>query len=243
MLPDLERLVRLQQLDDSVAVALKGIDSFPSKIEDLKARIDAKTESMEAAKSQMDVIKTSKQELEKDVSQVQVRLNRFNEQLMEVKTTEQLHAVQSEIQTAKAEVQRFEDQILQCMLEIDELKEKVDIAEQAVKTEQEAVSIERAKLENEQNVLQEAVKRHAEEREALVETISTNTVALFETLSRSRKGIAIGKAVNGRCSVCQVAVRPQLYNELRQNATLQQCESCQRILYFPRETSLATESP
>ena len=41
MLPDLERLVRLQQLDDAVAVALKGIDSLPSRTEALKARIDS----------------------------------------------------------------------------------------------------------------------------------------------------------------------------------------------------------
>ena len=242
MLADLERLVRLQQLDDAVAEALKGIDSLPSRTEALVARIDSKSELMDAARSRMDGVKHSRQELEKEVAQVQARLTRFKEQIMEVKTTEQLHAVQSEIRTAEAEVQRFEDKILQSMLEIDELNEKVQIAEQAVKTEQDAVSIEQEKLENEQNALRETVEQHAEERKTLVETISTNTMTLFETLSRSRKGIAIAKATNGRCSVCQVAVRPQLYNEVRQNATLQQCESCQRILYFPLETSLAAES-
>ena len=242
MLPDLERRVRLQQLDDAVAVALKGIDSLPSRTEALKARIDSKSAVMDEAKCQMDSAKTSRQELEKEVAQVQVRLTRFKDQDMEVKTTAQLHAVQSEIQTAEAEVQRLEDKILQCMLEIDDLNEQVNIAEHAVKTEQEAVSIEQTKLKTEQNTLQETVEQHAKERKTLVETISTNTLTLFETLSRSRKGIAIAKDTNGRCSVCQVAVRPQLYNEVRQNATLQQCESCQRILYFPQETSLAVES-
>ena len=35
---------------------------------------------------------------------------------------------------------------------------------------------------------------------------------------------------------CRVRLRPQLYNDVRLNRTLIQCESCQRILYYPPAT-------
>ena len=37
---------------------------------------------------------------------------------------------------------------------------------------------------------------------------------------------------NGFCTACHVALRPQLYNEVRSNETLIACESCSRILYY-----------
>ena len=38
--------------------------------------------------------------------------------------------------------------------------------------------------------------------------------------------------VNKSSFHCHVALRPQLYNEVRSNETLIACESCSRILYY-----------
>ena len=34
------------------------------------------------------------------------------------------------------------------------------------------------------------------------------------------------------CTICHVRLRPQVFNEVRQNNAIIQCDSCQRILYF-----------
>jgi uncharacterized protein len=51
-------------------------------------------------------------------------------------------------------------------------------------------------------------------------------------VAHGRKGIAVAEARDGLCSVCHVRLRPQIYNEVRRNESLHQCESCTRILYY-----------
>ena len=58
-------------------------------------------------------------------------------------------------------------------------------------------------------------------------------IALFEQVAKVRKGVAICTATrDGLCSVCHVRLRPQVFQLVRQNDQIIQCDSCQRILYY-----------
>jgi len=242
MLAELERLIRLQKLDNSVATARLSIEQYPSKSAALDARINEQTSILENVEQRITEQKDERQELEKSVAQIQTRLTRFKEQSMDVKTNKELWAIQSEISTAENEIQNLEEQILERMLQSDELADELVTAKNAVTLEQTEVSKEREQLEKEHSQLQAQVDQHATDRLALVAEIPSPAMALFETLSRGRKGIAVGEARDGRCSECLVRLRPQLYNEVRRNSSLLQCESCQRILYS-RLGSAASTSP
>jgi hypothetical protein len=70
------------------------------------------------------------------------------------------------------------------------------------------------------------------ERAQVAASVSPDTLALFERVSKHRKGLAMSEAREGLCTQCHVRLRPQVYNELRRNESVMQCESCSRILYF-----------
>ena len=42
----------------------------------------------------------------------------------------------------------------------------------------------------------------------------------------------MAEARDGLCTVCHVRLRPQVFNEVRRNDGIIQCDSCTRILYF-----------
>tara|TARA_B100000029_G_C17596926_1_gene964499 strand:+ start:1931 stop:2662 length:732 start_codon:yes stop_codon:yes gene_type:complete len=242
MLAELERLIRLQQIDKSVAKARLSIDKFPSTSDALDARINERTSVLENVEQRIAKQKSERQELEKSVAEIQTRLSRFKEQSMNVKTNKELWAIQSEIETAENEIQRLEEQILERMLQSDELSSELATAKKAVELEKIAVSKERDQLEKERNQLQAQVDRHTTDRTALIAEIDPPSMMLFDTLSRGRKGIAVGEAKDGRCCECLVRLRPQLYNEVLLNTSLIQCESCQRILYYSVESISSANS-
>ena len=68
-------------------------------------------------------------------------------------------------------------------------------------------------------------------------------VALFEHVSRARKGHAMAEARDGHCTACHVRLRPQVFNDVRRGDKLVQCESCTRILYVvpPKPAAPATQ--
>ena len=235
MLPDLERLIRLQELESAVTAARQAIAAFPSRREALATRLAEHTRRLEAAELRLTENKAARRVREKEVAAVQSRLTKFREQLMAVKTNKEYHAVQSEIAGANAEVQRLEDLILERMLEADELADEVDQARHALAEEQAAVREEQSRLERDRDRFLARVENHDEDRTALVTDLPSQLLETFDTLIRGRKGIAVGAVREGRCGACQVRLRPQLYNDVRLNDRLIQCESCQRILHYPAE--------
>ena len=73
----------------------------------------------------------------------------------------------------------------------------------------------------------------------LVKQIPEGSLALFDQVARSRKGLALSRVKDGLCSVCHVRVRPQTSQDVRFGKALLQCESCQRILYYIPEPAAA----
>ena len=113
MLPDLDRLIRLQELETDVTKARQAIEAFPAQREALAARLADHAGRLETAEQKLATHKADRRTLDKDVAAAESRLTRFKEQLMAVKTNKEYHAVQSEIASASAEIQRLEDLILE----------------------------------------------------------------------------------------------------------------------------------
>jgi predicted nucleic acid-binding Zn-ribbon protein len=68
-------------------------------------------------------------------------------------------------------------------------------------------------------------------------------LSTFEIVARRRNGIAVTEARDGICTTCHVRLRPQVFNTVRRNEAILQCDSCQRILYFaPKVVADASDS-
>ncbi len=231
MLPDLERLIKLQQLDDFVERARRTIADHPAAVKSLDDRLAAVRENVAAAKQRTADNQAARRALEKDLAAVQGRLSKFRDQLMEVKTNREYQAMQKEIETAQVEVRAVEDRILDRMVEADELVGAVKEAEAAQAAAHKEIDAERQRMETEVTQLQRQLEQTGGQREALLAEVSPAALAIYRSVAPKRRGIAVAEARNGLCTICQVRLRPQVFNDILRNDTIIQCDSCQRILY------------
>jgi predicted nucleic acid-binding Zn-ribbon protein len=176
--------------------------------------------------------RAARQEIEKDLAAVQTRLSKYKDQLMAVKTNKEYQAMQTEISVAEQAVRSQEDRLLDRMEETDALATELKAAEAALKAEQAEVAREKQALEAELGSDEQELQRLAGERARVAGLLSPAALALFEHVARHRRGLALSEAREGHCTQCHVRLRPQVYNEVRRNEGLLQCESCSRILYF-----------
>jgi len=232
MHPDLERLVRLQQIETFSDGARRKIADLPDRLRALDARCAAAREAVDAARAALADNQAARRSLEKDLAALQGRLAKFRDQLMEVKTNREYQAMQKEIEVAQTEVRKTEDQLLERMIEADELGHHVKRAELAAVAEQTAVGDERHQLEEGVSALQAELDRVAQTRTVTMAGLPPPVLAVFEQVSKLRRGTAVAEARDGHCTLCNVRLRPQVFNEIRKNDSLIQCDSCQRILYF-----------
>ena len=239
---DLERLIRLQKLDTAADEARRVIAAMPERLGALQAQLERTRQDFDDAKAHLAASQEARRAIEKDLSVIQARLTRFKDQLMEVKTNREYQAMQKEIETAQHEVQAFEERILERMLEADELTAAIKAAEARVAETERSAAAERKALEQERGVLEAQLDETARARQEIVGQLPGEALAIFEKVSRTRKGIAVAQARDGLCVVCHVRLRPQVLVEVRRNDRVIQCESCQRILYYVAPTGSA-EAP
>ncbi|MBI4886030.1 MAG: hypothetical protein HY824_02955 [Acidobacteria bacterium] len=245
MTPDLERLVRLQELDTAIEEARRKIAAHPQRLADADARLHAAADRVALVHQRLKDNHEGRRALEKDAAVFQGRLAKFKDQLSEVKTNREYQAIQHEIAGAQTELGGVEEKVLERMLEADEIAADVKEAEAALARQQKAVDAEKRALGEELALLQQAFATATDARVALVAEAEPSLVGLFEQVARVRKGVAICPATReGLCSVCHVRLRPHVFQQIRQNDQIIQCESCQRILYYtPPPAAAETPAP
>jgi predicted nucleic acid-binding Zn-ribbon protein len=232
MSPELERLIKLQEIETRAAEAQKHIAEAPGKIAALDAKLSAARDSVAAARQAIADSQARRRTFDKDLIAAQQRLSKYKEQLMAVKTNDEYHAMQHQITAAEAEVGRVEEQVLVNMMEADELAAKLKAAEAALKADETVVARERSAIEADAAEQQTVAERSAEERSTLMPQLSRDAADMFQRVMKARQGIAVAPAVSGHCSICHVRLRPQVFNTIIKNEEIVQCDSCQRILYY-----------
>jgi len=233
MVPELEHLIELQRLDTTVADAKARIAAHPQRLAEADARLADTAEALNAAKERLKTSQEERRALEKDAAVYQGRLSKFKDQLSAVKTNREYQAMQHEIETAQHELGVAEEKVIEHMVDGDSLVAAVKQAEAALAVRQKEITAEKKMLEAELAEVEAALTSAQAARVAVIAQLDQSVLARFELVSRQRKGIALTLVTHdGLCSACHVRLRPPVFQQVRQNASIVQCESCQRIMYY-----------
>ncbi len=237
---DLERLIALQRLDSAAQEARRRLAEEPERTQALDARLESIRQRIAAEKARLADNQNARRDLEKENAVHQTRLSKFRDQLMAVKTNVEYQAMQKEIQFAQTEVKAIEEKILVQMLASDEVAATIKTLERELAAEQKAVDADRQALSKELQESQEALSHIDVERQEVSRSIAPDILRLFAQVSERRHGIAVAEARDGICTICHVRLRPQVFNTVRRNAAIIQCDTCQRILYFVQPAAPAS---
>jgi predicted nucleic acid-binding Zn-ribbon protein len=240
---DIQRLIDLQRLDSIAMEAQRRLAEEPERLKTLDARLEAARAHVAEAKERLAASQTARREIEKDVAVHQGRLSKYRDQLMAVKTNVEYQAMQKEIEYAQTEVKALEDKILERMLEADEYTATIKQAEAALAAEQKAVDAEKKTLASEVSAKRDAIARVGTERGDVIRALDPKVLAVFELVASRRNGVAVAEARDGICTICHVRLRPQVFNTVRRNEEIIQCDSCNRILYFAAAPAAGTAQP
>ena len=233
MSPDLQRLIELQRLETAIADAKAKIAAHPQRIADADAQLALAAQVLEAAKNRLKDNQEARRTLEKDVALYQGRLAKFKDQQSAVKTNREYQALGHEIETAQHDLGGVEEKVLERMVEADTIALDVKQAESLFAARRKEIEAAKQQLGDELATLESALKTASDGRAALLTSLDPRLIATFEQVARVRKGIAVTMATrDGLCSVCHVRLRPQVFQQVRHNDAIIQCDSCQRILYY-----------
>src|SRR5262245_4426010 len=202
MFPALDLLIRLQAVETRAAEAHKRIADAPGEIAALDAKLTASQETLAAAKQAVADTQAARRTLDRDLLAAQQRLSKYKEQLMEVKTNVEYHAMQHQIEAATAEVGKVEEAILVNMLHADDVNAQVKAAESALKASEAAIAKERAAIQADAAAKEKDLEASDAERREILPQLERGQLEMFERVSKARQGIAVARAADGHCTIC-----------------------------------------
>lgn len=231
VLPALETLIALQQLDTAADGARKRLSELPAAEEAIRKQDAAAQQRVDAAKAALAANQHERRELEKQVAGVDSRLAKFDDHRAAVKTNQEYTALLHEIATAKAEKDGLEEQILILMEAADGLQAAVKDADRAAADARADGEARRAAMAVERRSLDAELARLAGEKQTTAAPLDKALLARYEQLLKQRKMVAVAELQGELCTACHVRLRPAVTQLVRRNAEIIACDSCQRILF------------
>jgi uncharacterized protein len=242
MLQDLALALRLQALDRKIANFETEIATLPKHIAEIEKKLESHKRRLEADQAALVANQRDRKKLEGDINVHEAKISKLRDQMTGAKTNEQYKAFQNEIAYAEGEVRKAEDRILDLMEQSEPLDKNVKAAEADLKVEQQHVEQEKKRAREQTANDQSQLSATQEDRKAIVAEVEPRFYTEYERIRKKTKNTPIADATDGRCSACQISLRPQFFQDLRSGEKVMYCESCGRILTYNPIIDVASEA-
>jgi uncharacterized protein len=231
MLPDVQRLIDLQQADREIHRLKEEIAALPKRVAAIEAKLAGTKDVLEKAKAAVKADEATKRKHEQSIQDEQGKISKFRDQSLAVKTNEQYKALLAEIQFSEQNIRSFEDKILELMVNAEARDKQVKAAEAELKAE--TAEIEKEKAEARTRTAEDEAQLAVwnAKRDQARTGVDESLLRQYDRVAKYR-GTGISEVRDQKCLACQVMLRPQTYNEVRSGTRVIECDSCQRILYY-----------
>jgi len=242
MLPELQNLLELQKADAEILRLKEEIAALPRRVAAIEEKLAGTRSVLEKAKTAMKNDDAARRKYETSIQDLQQKISKYRDQMLDVKTNDQYRALQHEIDFSQAEIRSIEDKILELMVNAESREKQVKSADAELKEETAEIEKEKAQARQTTAEDEKQLAHWNAQRDKLREGVPADLLRHYERVQKLRK-TGISEVRDHKCMACQVMLRPQTYNEVRSGNQVVICDSCQRILYFDPASEVVVERP
>lgn len=250
MNPDLEHLIVLQSQDLDLQRLRAELAEAPRRVKAAEVVLGAAEKALASVRSSLAQEDKLRRGQESEIASQRSKTERLRRSLDAATSAAQVTAFEHEIHFAQTAIARLEDEELASMERTEALEGELTHAEALVKRRTTELDTERARAARTAAENQEAITGIELQRKELRAQLDEHWLSVYDRLTKT-KGTAIaealGTATQGKCSACQMAVRPQRWQDLTgrdHDDTIFTCDTCGRMLFWDprRDTPKAWEA-
>src|SRR6185295_2999644 len=170
-------------------------------------------------------------ELQTDFRTMMQQIEHSREKLNRSRTEREQQAAQRELEELRKLVRDREEEIARLDSDTSGVRTQVDTSEAEHKRITEELTAKEGDIKAKVAQLESDKNARGGGRDAIVKRIPPQIYRRYEMI-RGRRGTALAQTTDGTCKACNMSLPPQLFHKLRREPVLEQCPSCNRLIYF-----------
>ncbi len=231
-------LVELQLVENAISARSSEMENIKSSKEQASALEELKktTEEFDKINNVYTGLESRRKKLEDTVEMQNERIKSNEGKLFSgtITSAKELENYQEEVKILKQKNSEMEDQILELMIELEEMSDKVKLA-QAEKDKAEA-NVNR--INNEINekieVLKHIIEGLKKRRDDVISRIPSDHLNKYRELKGKKGGIAVAVLKDNFCNVCNMQIPAIAAEKIEDVDEIYQCPLCGRIAVIYR---------
>jgi len=232
MLPEIEKLLVLQDRDQRIRTLKTELKNTPLERADLETRLAATAAGSEKAKAKMRELEVEKKRLEVEASGKREQINKFKTQQMQTRKNEEFQAFAQQISHFELEISKIEDHELEVMEAIETMRPLVADAEKKTAEAKSRVAGQIADLDAKIVAIGETLKQVEAERSTLTVGLDEDMLDQYDRLFASKGGNVVVALEHEVCTGCHMKLTTQTLVRVKGAQQITHCEQCGRILYM-----------
>jgi predicted nucleic acid-binding Zn-ribbon protein len=230
----IQALQELAAMDAEVKDLEEKLAGERGVLNSLKENLKRLDEKLATDRATVSAADKQRNELQLDLRTMGQQIEHSRDKLNRSRTERESQAAQRELEELRKLVRDREDEITRLDGDTAAVRTSVD------DTEKERQSLSAELAEKEGAIQAEVAKLEAEKgatlsggggRDAIVKRLPPQLYRRYEMI-RGRRGNALATTTDGTCKACNMSLPPQLFHKLRREPILEQCPSCNRLIYF-----------
>jgi predicted nucleic acid-binding Zn-ribbon protein len=226
MREDLRALYDLQGTDDRLVWLEKDRTDLVGSLEDIRKQVETAEAALEETRRALEQKQKLYRDLEGELKAIEETIRKFKRQEFDVKTNEELWAIQKEIRGQQEKKSELEDRALAAIEDIDHLTADVRGAKEALERSRQDAARQEAEVKRRVSEIDVEKENALRERGERVGRVPANLLERYEKVRKHNRGVGVAKITDRTCTACFRLITPQDVQLLRRNDRLMFCEGC-----------------
>ena len=226
------QLFQLQEIDTAIDLANRRIKEIEKILADENPIKQAK-ELVEKLEANLNAQKTIFNSIDNDIQSKKIKKAQSESSLYggTISNSKELQDLQKEIASLSAYIAKSEDELMAKYDELENAEKVLAEAKENLHTKLSEFESQKSLLNGEKNNLAHSIQNLHGKRESVIAPIETAILGNYETLRRSKNGVAVARLQDDSCSSCGASLTANQCQQARSQVKLFNCPSCGRFLY------------
>src|SRR5271168_1985163 len=186
MLPEIEKLLRLQEADKEIRRLHDEIAEFPKRVAVIELKLAGTKAQLEKAQAAIKADEAARRKHDTAIADFRGKITKYRDQSLDVKTNDQYKALLHEIQFAEKEIAATEDKILELMVNADARDKEVKAAQAELKAETAEIEKEKAEARERTAIDEKQLTDWRGKRDQMRAGVGEDLLRHYERVSKFR---------------------------------------------------------